>query len=285
MSTRLLIIEDNPANLELMAYLLTAFGYGVIESRDGLAGVDAAQQHVPDLILCDVQLPKLDGYSVVQRLKNDAQLARIPVVAVTAFAMVGDRDKVLAAGFDGYIAKPIAPETFVSQVEEFLLPPQRHGRPLPSAHTTPTAAAKPTAGASAQATILVVDDLVTNIELARSTFEPCGYRVEPAMSVREALATARRVRPDIIVSDVQMPEGTGYELLAAVKNDPALKSIPVVFLASTPQGPHRRAAALAAGAAKFILRPIAPQTLLAEIADCLRTYTSREHGHHSNRGR
>jgi two-component system cell cycle response regulator len=73
-----------------------------------------------DLIICDVQLPKVDGYEVVRQLKNDAELSRTPIVAVTALAMVGDRERVLASGFDGYVSKPIDPETFVAQVEAFI---------------------------------------------------------------------------------------------------------------------------------------------------------------------
>jgi two-component system cell cycle response regulator len=117
---RILIIEDNPANLELMSYLLKAFGHTVSCATDGKAGIEAALGQLPDLILCDVQLPVLDGYEVARQLKAKAQTEGIPLIAATAFAMVGDREKLLAAGFDGYLSKPIEPETFVSQVEALL---------------------------------------------------------------------------------------------------------------------------------------------------------------------
>jgi CheY-like chemotaxis protein len=120
MAARILIIEDNPTNLELMTYLLMAFGHTVLTATDGEAGVAAAHREGPDLIVCDVHLPKLDGYGVAEQLKRHPALSAIPLVAVTALAMVGDRDKVLAAGFDGYLAKPIVPETFVQEVEAFL---------------------------------------------------------------------------------------------------------------------------------------------------------------------
>jgi CheY-like chemotaxis protein len=119
--TRILIIEDNPANLELMVYLLKAFAHTPLEARDGRAGLDLARREKPDLILCDLQLPDIDGYEVARQIKRDPDLRAIPIVAVTAYAMVGDRDRVMAAGFDGYLTKPIAPETFVGQVEGFLL--------------------------------------------------------------------------------------------------------------------------------------------------------------------
>ena len=131
---RILAIEDNPTNLELMAYLLRAFGYEVLEATDGEVGLAVARRERPDLIICDVQMPGVDGYEVARQLKSDPTLRMIPLLAITALAMVGDRDKVLAAGFDGYIAKPLTPQTFVQQVAAFLQPNQRiTSKPEPSA--------------------------------------------------------------------------------------------------------------------------------------------------------
>lgn len=121
----MLVIEDNPANLELMVYLLRAFGHHTLQADDGPSGLSAARAAAPDLILCDVQMPGLDGYGVARALKADPVLCGVPLVAVTALAMVGDRDRVLAGGFDGYIPKPLVPETFVQQVEAFLRPTPR----------------------------------------------------------------------------------------------------------------------------------------------------------------
>ena len=120
MPGRILVIEDNPMNLELITYLLRAFGYIVVTAVDGDEGIKLARQEMLDLIICDVHLPKLDGYEVARYLKRDPLLRQIPLVAVTALAMAGDREKIIAAGFDGYIDKPIAPEIFVKQVEAFL---------------------------------------------------------------------------------------------------------------------------------------------------------------------
>lgn len=120
MGHRILVIEDNPTNLELMTYLLKAFGHTTLTAADGQAGVERALSALPDLVLCDLAMPRLDGYGVARRLKAEPTLRGVPLVAVTASAMVGDRDKVFAAGFDGYISKPIDPETFVSEVEGYL---------------------------------------------------------------------------------------------------------------------------------------------------------------------
>lgn len=122
MTARILVIEDDATSMELMVYLLQAFGHTPLRACDGAEGLEIAAGQMPDLVICDIQLPVADGYEVARRLKGSPILCRIPLVAVTALAMVGDRDRVLAAGFDGYIAKPIAPETFVQQVEAFLAP-------------------------------------------------------------------------------------------------------------------------------------------------------------------
>lgn len=119
---RILIIEDNVASLELIRYLLEAFGHTVLTAVDGQEGLEAVRREAPDLILCDVRLPRMDGFEVARRLKGHPTLCTIPLVAVTAYAMVGDRDMMLKAGFDGYIPKPITPETFVKEVEGFLRP-------------------------------------------------------------------------------------------------------------------------------------------------------------------
>jgi len=132
--------------------------------------VERPQRHRPDLIICDVQLPEIDGCEVARRLKADAELRTIPVVAVTALAMVGDRDRMLAAGFDGYLTKPISPEAFVRQMEGYLgCVPCR----FPVAAGTGNGGA---ASAPARYAVLVVDNLPVNLELARSLLEPCGLQ-------------------------------------------------------------------------------------------------------------
>ena len=116
---RILIVEDNPPSLELMSYLLRSFGYSVVTAVDGPSGLAAARHERPQLIVCDVHLPGMDGCELVQALKADADLRSVPVLAVTALAMVGDRDRLLSAGFDGYLPKPIDPESFVSTLQQF----------------------------------------------------------------------------------------------------------------------------------------------------------------------
>src|SRR5436309_9004857 len=218
---QILIIEDNKTNRELMVYLLNAFGYSTSEAVNGRTGVEMARKGHPQLVVCDIQVPELDGYGIIRELKTDETLREIPVVAVTAFAMVGDRDKVLAAGFDGYIPKPIAPETFVAQVEAFLGLDRRATPPL-STESIPAVVRTPTK----RATILVVDDQPVNLNLKRSILEPMGFAVVTANQMTLALKLARHTQPDLIVSDLGMSEGSGFDLIKAIKADPDLKSIP-----------------------------------------------------------
>jgi CheY-like chemotaxis protein len=127
MPARILVIEDDPNTLELMTYLLTAFGHIVLTAADGVTGLALARAERPDLIACDIQLPQLDGFGVARALAENPELSGIPLIAVTAFSMVGDREAILNAGFDDYISKPIEPEKFVGQLDRYL-PPALHAR-------------------------------------------------------------------------------------------------------------------------------------------------------------
>jgi CheY-like chemotaxis protein len=137
MTARILIIEDNPTNLELMRFLLHASGSSLFTAADGPEGIETARRMIPDLIVCDLQMPGLDGYEVARRLKSDPVLRQVPLVAVTAYAMVGDRDGALAAGFDGYLTKPIMPRLFASQLKAFLRPARPPGPEPKSEATSP----------------------------------------------------------------------------------------------------------------------------------------------------
>lgn len=120
MKTKVLIIEDNKQNLYLLTFLLEAHGYEVVSARDGRTGIELAEKTQPALILLDIQLPVMDGYAVASALRRSSALADTPIVAVTSYAMAGDRERVLAAGCTGYIEKPINPDTFIAEIEQHL---------------------------------------------------------------------------------------------------------------------------------------------------------------------
>jgi two-component system cell cycle response regulator DivK len=126
MSRTILLIEDNEQNRYLTAFLLERRGYTVVSADDGPRGIELARSLAPDLILLDIQLPGMDGYAVARALREIPALRATPVISVTSYAMVGDRERSLAAGCNGYIEKPINPETFVGEIERFI-PPSRPG--------------------------------------------------------------------------------------------------------------------------------------------------------------
>jgi two-component system, cell cycle response regulator DivK len=120
MAEKILIIEDNEQNRILMRQILTPHGYDVLEAKDGLTGLEMARTHMPDLILLDIQMPVMNGFMVIRELRNDPELRKIKVIAVTSFAMRGDREKALQAGFDEYVTKPINTRTFPELVRQVL---------------------------------------------------------------------------------------------------------------------------------------------------------------------
>jgi cyclic di-GMP phosphodiesterase len=117
---KILYIEDNVENKLLVRRLMQSAGYEVLEADDGLEGIEMATRHKPDLIIMDINLPGMDGYEATTKIKGNEGLSSIPIVALTAYAMRGDREKSLAAGCDGYLQKPIDPDSFVETIEEFL---------------------------------------------------------------------------------------------------------------------------------------------------------------------
>ena len=272
---RILLIEDNPDNLDLMSYLLTAYGHEVTTAEDGESGIAAALASRPDLVACDIHLPGVDGYGVAKALKDDPSFAAIPVVAVTALAMVGDRERILAAGFDGYITKPIDPQRVVGEIDAFLPETLRGSAPRTGHGRTDAAAASVRAKL---AVILVVDDAPTNRDLIFQTLTPYGYDVRLADSVHAAMSLLATMTPDLILSDLHMPGENGFNFIRRVKDDPRLSALPFVFISSSVWGEGDRETALALGVTRFLLRPIEPHVLIDEIARCLPARRGGGHG-------
>jgi two-component system, cell cycle response regulator DivK len=117
---RILIIEDNEHNLYLQTFILQKNGHEVVQASNGESGITRAAQELPDLILLDIQLPGMDGYAVAEVLRSNPAIAHIPIIAVTSYAMTGDRERILASGCTSYIEKPINPETFHMEIAQYL---------------------------------------------------------------------------------------------------------------------------------------------------------------------
>ena len=123
MTKKVLIVEDNELNMKLFHDLLDAQGYQTLQTREGLQALALAREHRPDLILMDIQLPEISGLEVVKWLKEDEELASIPIIAVTAFAMKGDEERILEGGCEAYLSKPISVMSFIDTVRRFLSEP------------------------------------------------------------------------------------------------------------------------------------------------------------------
>ena len=120
MSKTVLIVEDNELNMKLFNDLLEQNGYGTLQTRSGVEAVELARKHRPDLILMDIQLPEVSGLQVIKWIKNDADIKHIPIVAITAFAMKGDEEKIRQGGCDAYLSKPISVVRFLETVRHYL---------------------------------------------------------------------------------------------------------------------------------------------------------------------
>lgn len=270
MPARILVIEDNPVNLELMTYLLQAWQHEVLVARDGEEGLALARSQAPDLIVCDIQMAGMDGYEVARRLRADPALREVPLVAVTAYAMVGDNEKALAAGFDMHVPKPIDPAGFMTALQPLLpglggTPSQHPGPPQGEAADVPADLRAP----RQPCVLLTVDDGPMNVEFKIDLFAAAGYEMVATGSVGEALEALRTRAVDLVLSDVVMPEGGGFELLRRLRADPATRDLPFIFLTASARDEASRDRGLDLGADDYVIRPIAPRELLQRIRRCL----------------
>ena len=274
MGARILIIEDTPHSMQLMTYLLEAYDHTVDGAATGERGIESARTSRPDLVVVDVQLPGIDGYQTLKALRSMPGLDGVPVVAVTAFAMVGDRERALGAGFDHYMTKPIDPETFTGEISA-RLPAHLRGSLPPPPGADPTSAPEPAVPASAPdgrygADILILDDSAINQTLLRSMLEPHGYHVRTAFTVEEAIAAAEDTPPDLVLSDVHVGRRSGAELLSRVRSVPTLTIVPFAFITATTDWQNPL---LDDGSTRIIQRPIDPTALLDEVRALLNSRT------------
>lgn len=267
---RLLVVDDNAINLALVSYLLESSGCEVASAENGERALALLEQRSDfDAVLCDIQMPVMDGYELARRIRVRPELAAIPLVALTALAMVGDRERILAAGFNAYVSKPIEPASFLATLAT-LVPALGSGPATPATAPAPAPLPMP-----ARQSILVLDDTAYNVELKRNLLEPLGYRVLAAETPAAALALARAEKPDLIISDVGMPQGSGFDFIATVKADPTLRDIPFLFLSATHWDEQARQRGMALGAMRYLRRPLDSETLLAEIRSALAAAKSR----------
>jgi PAS domain S-box-containing protein len=249
MKPTILLVEDNEQNLYLATFLLTKYGFEVVQARTGPEGIDLARRVRPAIVLLDIELPLANGYAVARELRKDPALAAAAIIAVTSHAMAGDRAKSIEAGCTDYIEKPINPDTFVAQVVRHL----------------------PCKAKAEAKRVLVVDDNAQNRHFLDALLTAYGYGVVQATDGAEALEEARRQPPDLIITDLLMPTMDGYALCRRCKEDDDLKHIPLIVYTSTYTSQADAKLALSLGADRFLIKPLEPDDLVRVIREVLAT--------------
>src|SRR5262249_30891572 len=242
--TRILLVEDNQLNREMFARRLERKGFQVVTAGNGQEAVNLARSERLDLILMDRSLPIRDGGEATRRLKKDEGTRALPIIALTAHAMVGDREKALAAGCEEYETKPVDLPRLMAKIEKLAgprsaaqnkQPPQAPSlltRPTPSAAETARPAAPPSADAPL---ILVVDDNQLNRDLLSRRLEREGFRVALANDGREAVARVEQQHFDLVLLDVMMPQLNGIEVLQHIRRSFSMLELPVLILTAKSQ--------------------------------------------------
>lgn len=232
----ILLVEDNPTTRKLVRFSLEKRGYVVLEAPDGRTAVALMAQR-PDLVLQDIILPDVDGFALVNELRAQIGAEETPILAFSGYVSKFDEARIAAVGFDDVIIKPIEPAQLVAIVEARL--PSR-------------AQQKDQFGAGKR--LLVADDEPIQLKLTRVRLSQLGFDVHIATNGEEALTAARRIKPDIVVSDVTMPGLDGFGLSVALRQDPELARVPVLLITSSYVEPMDRDLARRSGATDMVQR-------------------------------
>jgi CheY-like chemotaxis protein len=272
MAARILIIEDNQANMDLLVYLLTAFGHEPLSAYDGEQGVAMAKSERPDLILCDLHLPRLDGHGVLAALRADPVMRDIPILAASAVPVTDGCASLRRAGFTGCLPKSLEPDVLIPSLETWLPPSLRSDAETPA---TPAAMvpASSTSGldgarAGAHARILLLDAAPENAGLAASILAHCGYGVTVAATADQVQALSQQ-NFDLVLCDLGLYEDGRTAFLADALHK--MPSKPVVVIRPDDDDDVSTLGSGRIKAPILLSHPIEPQQLVEAIESSLET--------------
>ena len=248
MPKKILVIEDNEQNRILMRQILKYRGYEVLEAVDGAAGLKMAGEHMPDLILLDLQMPVMGGFAVIRELRKTPALSMLKVIAVTSFAMKGDREKALEAGFDEYVTKPIDTRKFIALIQK-VLPPEI------------TQLKKPV--------ILCVDDEPANLKLLENILVPRGYEVVSANNGEDALMHIETGTIDLVLLDLMLPGMDGLQVSRKIKDDRRSSSLPIIMLTAH-SGGESYIRSLSKEVFAYLHKPFVAEELVSHVRTALK---------------
>jgi DNA-binding response OmpR family regulator len=283
--TKILLVEDNEMNQDMLTRRLLRRGYEVVCAMDGQTGVSMASSEQPDLILMDMSLPIMDGWAATRVLKADPKTRSIPIIALTAHAMVGDRQKSMDAGCDDYDTKPVELARLLSKVETLLasskIETKVEDRSIVEADSEVIAVSQkvislpnivrsidPTA-----ATILIIDDIETNRDMLGRRLERAGYTVILAEGGRQGIELIDRQPIDLVLLDIMMPDFNGIETLKSIRTKYSMAQLPVI-MATAKDRSEDMLQAFDLGANDYVTKPIDLPIVLARIQSHLRLIQS-----------
>lgn len=238
----ILLADDSPLIHRHIVPLLEEDGYQVVSAKDGAEALELTRTRRPDLVITDIEMPELDGYQVCKAIKEDEMTAHIPVLISSTLGEAADLERGFDAGADDYLVKPVVPEELSTRVRALFL------------GTMPASRER----------ILVVDDSPAQRHYVADCLARQGFEISSAENGAVALEKARELRPALIVSDYDMPEMTGFELVHALKRDPQTRNTPVIML--TARDSKRDMAQMrAAGASAYLVKPFAQDKCIATV--------------------
>lgn len=261
----ILVVEDNIKNLKLVRALLQMGSYQVLASGTAESGLDLARKHFPDLILMDIQLPGMDGLEATQIAKGDDSIKHIPIVALTSYAMGGDKEKALLAGCDGYMTKPLNTRSFLDDIAAYTGMKQQ---PTTAEPTQSTVGKGPK--------ILIVDDNLKNLKLLKGILQSEGkYTLFTAETGESALELVKEKLPDLVLLDIMMPGMDGYEVTQLIKARPETEKIPIILVTAL-DGEEDKIKGMDAGAEEFLTKPVKAIEILTRVDSMLKLKRYRD---------